>query len=130
MKFLKRLFLAVVILVILIVGGITFMGYSMYSQAINEVSISDRISKIKEDENYVSINEISNDFKNALIAIEDHRFREHSGIDIITTTRSMIENIREKDIVARTEVLLHNKQADFYILHKNNVLQEKLLNYL
>ncbi len=35
MKFLKRMFLAIVILVILVVGGITFMGYSMYNEAIN-----------------------------------------------------------------------------------------------
>ncbi len=88
-------------------------------------SIADKIAKIKKDENYVSINDISDDFKNALIAIEDHRFKDHSGIDIITTTRSMIENIREKDIVARSEVLLLNKQEDFYISPKNNVLQEK-----
>lgn len=88
-------------------------------------SIADKIAKIKEDENYVSINDISDNFKNALIAIEDHRFKEHSGIDIITTTRSMLENIREKDIVARSGVPLPNKQDDFYILHKNSVLQEK-----
>ncbi len=100
MKFLKRLFLAIVILVILVVGGIAFMGYSMYHEAISKTSIADKIAKIKEDENYVSINDISNDFKNALIAIEDHRFKEHNGIDIITTTRSMLENIQKKDIVA------------------------------
>lgn len=93
-------------------------------------SIADKIAKIKEDENYVSINDVSNDFKHALIAIEDHRFKDHSGIDIITTTRSMLENIREKDIVARAEVLLPNKLEGFYILHKSNVLQEKLPNYL
>lgn len=100
MKFFKRLFFAIILIVLLVVGGIGFMGYNMYAHAISETSISDKISKVKSDENYVSINDISKDFKNAIIAIEDHRFREHSGIDIITTTRSMLENIREKDIVA------------------------------
>ena len=100
MKFFKRLFLAIVILVILVVGGITFMGHSMYKDAINKTSIADKVAKIKEDENYVTIDNISNDFKNAIIAVEDHRFKDHNGIDIITTTRSMLENIKEKDIVA------------------------------
>lgn len=100
MKFFKRLFFAIIILVILVVGGISFMGYTMYSDAITKTSISDKVSEIKSDENYVTISQISDNFKNAIIAVEDHRFKEHNGIDLITTTRSMLENIREKDIVA------------------------------
>lgn len=100
MKIFRRILLVVIILIILIVGGITFMGYSMYTEAINKISISDKINEIKSNENYVTIDNISDYFKNAIIAIEDHRFKEHSGIDIITTTRSMLENIQKKDIVA------------------------------
>lgn len=100
MKFLKRIFFAIIILAILIVGVITFMGYTMYSDAISKTSIADKVSEIKSDENYVTISQVSDDFKNAIIAVEDHRFKEHNGIDIITTTRSMLENIKEKDIVA------------------------------
>lgn len=100
MKFLKKLFFAIIILVILIVGGIAVMGYTMYFDAIDKVSIADKITKIKSDKNYVSLSQVSDDFKNAIIAVEDHRFREHNGIDLITTARSMLENIREKDIVA------------------------------
>lgn len=100
MKFFKRLFFSIVILVILIVGGITFWGYSMYRSAIKETSIADKVVQIKSDENYVTIDNICDDFKNAIIAVEDHRFKDHNGIDLITTTRSMLENIKEKDIVA------------------------------
>lgn len=100
MKFFKRLFWTMVIIAILVVGGITFMGYTMYSNAIKETSISDKIKEIKSNENYININDVPDNFKNAIIAVEDHRFKEHNGIDIITTIRCMIENIREKDIVA------------------------------
>lgn len=100
MDFIKKLFITIVILVILIVGGIAFFGYKMYSDAISKISIEDRIAQIKSDENYTSINDVPDNFKNAIISVEDHRFRTHNGIDIITTTRSMIENVRQKDIVA------------------------------
>lgn len=100
MNFIKKLFISIIILVILIVGGIVFLGYRMYTDAISKTSLANRIAEIKSNENYTKIDEIPDDFKNAIIAVEDHRFREHSGIDIITTTRSMIENIKEKDIVA------------------------------
>ena len=97
MKFFKRLFWTMLIIAILVVGGITFMGYTMYSNAIKETSISERIATIRKDENYININDVPDNFKNAIIAVEDHRFREHNGIDIITTIRCMIENIREKE---------------------------------
>lgn len=100
MKFLKKLFLTILILTFLVVAGITFMGYQMYQTAIQEVSIEDTIKQIQSDENYLSIDKIPDSFKNAIIAVEDHRFRDHNGIDLITTARSMIENIKEKDIVA------------------------------
>ena len=100
MRFFKKLFFIVLTLAILIVAGITFMGYTMYSDAVNKTSISDKVSQIKSAENYVAINQISDDFKNAIIAIEDHRFKDHNGIDLITTARSMLENLKEKDIVA------------------------------
>lgn len=100
MKLVKKIFIIILILVIIVVGGIIFMGYKMYEDAISKTSISDKIKEIKEKEHYIKIEDVSSDFKNAIIAVEDHRFTEHNGIDFITTTRSLIENIREKDIVA------------------------------
>lgn len=100
MKFFKKVFLTILILVIVIVGGIAFMGYSMYQDAIHSLSIEDRISQIQSDENYIKIDQVPENFKNAIIAVEDHRFRTHNGIDLITTARSMLENIKEKEIVA------------------------------
>lgn len=100
MKFVKRLFFTIILLVILVCGGIGYMGYQMYQEAITKTSIEDRIKEIKADENYTKIDDISKDFQKAIVAVEDHRFDTHSGIDLITTTRSMIENVKEKEIVA------------------------------
>ncbi len=100
LKIFKKLFFVLIILAILIIGGITLTGYIMYHKAITTTNLSEKISEIKSSQNYTYITDIPDDLKNAIIAIEDHRFKEHSGIDFITTTRSMIENIRKKDIVA------------------------------
>ncbi len=100
MKIIKKVFLAIFIILILLISTITLMGYFMYHNAVSKISISDKIQEIKSNENYTNIDDIPENFKNAIIAIEDHRFKEHNGIDLITTTRSMLENIKEKDIVA------------------------------
>ncbi|MCI9015826.1 MAG: transglycosylase domain-containing protein [Clostridia bacterium] len=100
MNFFKKLFLITLVFVIIVILVITGLGFFMYKSAIDKTPISEKISKIKSDKNYVAIKDVPDNFKNAIIAIEDHRFRTHRGIDFITTTRSMLENIREKDIVA------------------------------
>lgn len=100
MKFIKRLIFTVLLIIIIVISTIIYLGYNMYQEAITKTSIADRIQEIRNDENYITIDNIPNDFKHAIVAVEDHRFYTHSGIDLITTTRSMIENIKEKDIVA------------------------------
>lgn len=100
MKFVKRLIFTILLIIIITISAIVYFGYSMYQEAISKTSIADRIQEIKNDENYLTIDKIPNDFKHAIVAVEDHRFYTHSGIDLITTTRSMLENIKEKDIVA------------------------------
>lgn len=113
MKFIKRLFITLLLVVIVGICGIVYTGYTMYQNAINQKSIASRIEEIKKDENYLSINEIPDDFKHAIVAVEDHRFQTHSGIDIITTTRSMIENIKEKDIVAGGSTITQQVRKTF-----------------
>lgn len=100
MKFIKRLIISLMIIIILIVSVIIFWGYNMYKDAIQEVSVSSKVETIRNSPNYTKLIDTSPDFKNAIIAVEDHRFYKHSGIDIITTTRSMINNISQKDIIA------------------------------
>lgn len=100
MKFIKRLIFTILLIIIIVISAIIYLGYNMYQEAITKTSIADRIQEIRNDENYITIDNMPNDFKHAIVAVEDHRFYTHSGIDLITTTRSMIENIKEKDIVA------------------------------
>lgn len=95
-KFVKYTILAILILILVIVGFITFEGYSIYKEAIQKVSIQDKVTSIQEDTNYIAYEQIPKDFRNAMIAIEDHRFETHSGIDLIGTARAIVTNISEQ----------------------------------
>lgn len=100
MKFIKRLIFTILLIIIIVISVIVYLGHSMYKEALDKINIQDRIQEIKNNESYLTIDNIPDDFKHAIVAVEDHRFYTHSGIDLITTTRSMLQNIKEKDIVA------------------------------
>ena len=67
MKFLKKLFL-VLFLVMIIVGSVIILnGYKLYKTAINEISLSDKIAEIKSIDTYVSIDDVPDYYINAVM---------------------------------------------------------------
>ena len=95
-KILKGI-IAVVILAVIIVatviGVFVYQGYNMYKEALAESSMQERIEKIRSKSDYLRIDLISKDFKNAIIAIEDHRFESHGAVDFISIGRAIFRNI-------------------------------------
>lgn len=98
MKFFKKLFIFIFIILVIGISLVTFLGYTMYKNAINTVSLNDKITRIMSDEHYVLLDDISDDFKNAIISIEDHRFYTHKGIDIISLCRAIVTNLKTQEL--------------------------------
>lgn len=68
-------------------------GYEMYKTAIKTMSISDKVEEIRQDENYITFDEIPEEYINQVLKSEDKRFYYHLGFDPISTTRAMANNI-------------------------------------
>lgn len=99
MKFVRRLFLFLIIIILIVISYITFNGYILYKEAIEKESISDRIFAVQNDEHFVDISEVPEYYHKAVVAIEDHRFYSHSGVDFIATSRAFLNNIKAKKLV-------------------------------
>ncbi len=74
MKILKRIIFIVVLISMSIALLFVGNGYDMYKQAIEQISVEDKIAEIKDKENYTNFSELPQMYKNAVIAVEDHRF--------------------------------------------------------
>ena len=94
----KKIFLILFLIIFIFISFILLDGYFSYNAIINEIPISEKVSNIRSKENYTSINEVPEFYKNAIIAIEDHRFYNHHGIDFVSTVRAFITNIKEKSL--------------------------------
>ena len=72
--------IAIVMMISIPVSKVVLDGYFEYKQAINNMSIDEKIEEIRHNENYVRFENIDKDFVNAIISVEDHRFYEHNGL--------------------------------------------------
>ena len=95
-KFLKKILILIISLIIIIIGNFIYQGYNLYEDALAETSIEEKIEEIKkENENYVEYENLPEDYINAIIAVEDKRFLKHNGIDLISIARAIIKDIQK-----------------------------------
>lgn len=94
MKIIKKLILFIILTLIVVVGIYTAIGYGMYRTALGETPIDEKIAQIKSKENYTTFEELPKTYIDAVIAVEDHRFYEHNGVDILGIARAIINDIR------------------------------------
>lgn len=90
-----------IVLCAAVIVGVIFgvQGYNMYRDAVNEESISDRVDEIQKGENYVTFDQLPSIYVDAVISVEDHRFWEHGGIDLIAILRAAVNDIKAMDYV-------------------------------
>lgn len=97
MKIIRKILLLLLILVILVGSFIFLIGYGYYSNTLHEMSLSERVDKVLNDEHFVPYEQLSITYVDAVIAVEDHRYYDHGPIDFIAIARAMYTNIRDKE---------------------------------
>ena len=99
----KAIFRLLIVLVCLVLGVGAFFGvkgYEMYQDAIAERTLDERVEDIRNTENFTIYSELPQFYIDATISVEDHRFADHCGIDLIAIGRAAWTDIRAMSFVA------------------------------
>lgn len=121
MKILKRIIFIVVLISMSIALLFVGNGYDMYKQAIEQISVEDKIAEIKDKENYTNFSELPQMYKNAVIAVEDHRFYKHNGIDIIAIGRSAFNDIKAMSFVEGESTITQQLAKNIYFTQEKKI---------
>lgn len=92
-KIVLRFILMMVIGMIAFSGYYGYLGYQLYRETITEQPLDSRIQQLKEKNDYVTLNQISKTYQEAVIASEDKRFYDHGPIDYYGLARAMLTNL-------------------------------------
>lgn len=117
----KRVFkwIAGLISVAVLAGGIALVvfavrGYQEFEHAAATKPLAQAVEEIRKDPDYVPLEEISVDFRNAIVAVEDHRFQEHQGVDYFSLARALFNNIKAGRIVEGGSTITQQLAKNLY----------------
>lgn len=74
-------------------------GYGMYRKVIREKSLVERVEEVRSSEDFTTYSELSPFYIRATLAVEDHRFRWHFGVDPIAICRALWTDIKAGSFV-------------------------------
>lgn len=94
MKLLGKLFLILFILLAVVFSIVFVIGFTYYSKVLDEKPLITRIDEVTADEHFVTYDNLTKYYVNAVIAVEDHRYYDHGAIDILGICRAIWSNIR------------------------------------
>ncbi len=110
-----------IVIVIVISSRYIYIGYNMYKSALDNMSIEDKIEEIRSKDNYVEISKLPQMYLNAVIAVEDHRFYMHSGIDIIAIIRATINDIRAMSFIEGGSTITQQLAKNIYFTQEKRI---------
>ena len=125
MKILRNVLL--IILAIILIVGITLYvsGNNMYQEALAGDTLENVINDIQADPDYVEYEDLPQNYINAVIAVEDHRFREHGAIDLIAIGRAIYVNVSTFSLREGGSTITQQVAKNiFYITETNPVVRK------
>ena len=99
LRMVRNLVLLVLGVILCAILALAFLGWQMYTQALEATPLDQKVKQVRAQENYTPFAELPETYVDAVIAAEDHRFYQHNGIDVIAIGRAVVNDIKAMSFV-------------------------------
>lgn len=120
----KKLFKALIFLLLIAISiSLLFIGngYNMYKEAIEAMPLEEKVLEIRDKENYANFSELPRMYINAVISVEDKRFYNHNGIDLIAIGRAAINDIKSLSYVEGGSTITQQLAKNMYFTQEKKI---------
>ena len=125
MKLFRKILIMLLILILLALGIMFILGYSTYSIALKEKPLLTRIEEVTSDEHYIKYDDLAEDYINAVVAVEDHRYYEHGAVDPIGILRALWVNIRNGELQEGGSTITQQVAKNIFYIEESNPVVRK-----
>ena len=114
--------LAFLVGIVLVVGGVFGVkGYSMYRDAVKQVPLAEKVDSIRETEHFTTYEELPEIYVDAVISVEDKRFWDHGGVDVIAIGRAVLNDIKTLSFAEGGSTITQQLAKNIYFTQEKKV---------
>lgn len=130
MKFIRRLLLFILVIIIIIGSVLYLNGNKLYKEKLSEISLENKVSSVRENSNFIKLNSLPTYYKDAVVSVEDIRFYSHGTIDFIALARATFSNIKQKDFKEGGSTITQQTAKNLYLIKEKDVSNRKVAEFL
>ena len=99
-------------------------GYGMYREAVDSMSLEDKVASIRAKENYTTFDQLPEIYVDAVLSVEDHRFYNHPGIDVIAIGRAVFNDIKAGAFVEGGSTVTQQLAKNMYFSQEKELVRK------
>lgn len=123
-KLLKRIVVLLLVIVFVCFTVLTGRGYLMYRDALQQQGLSDRVAEIQSNPNYTPISDLPEMYLDAVVAVEDHRFTQHFGIDLISIGLATWNNLTSWSLQEGGSTITQQLAKNLYFTQEKSFIRK------
>ena len=124
LRIVRNLVLLVLALCLCAVLALAFLGWQMYTRALEAMPLDQRVRQVQSQKSYTTFEELPDTYVDAVIAAEDHRFYEHGGIDLIAIGRALVNDIKAMSFVEGGSTITQQLAKNLYFTQEKELTRK------
>lgn len=124
MKVVKKIIGFIILIVLFIVAILTYKGYSIYKEALDKISVKDKVAELQAGENYTKIDDLPEFYTKAVVAVEDRRFYDHGALDYIGIARAIWTNVKSFELKEGGSSITQQVAKNVYFTQEKTALRK------
>ena len=124
MKVIKKIIIFIILVVLFAGALLTYQGYTMYKEALDKISVKDKVSELQMQENYTKFEDLPKFYKDAVVAVEDRRFYDHGALDYLGIARAVWTNIKSRELKEGGSSITQQVAKNVYFTQEKTALRK------
>ena len=124
MKVIKRIIIVIILIILLAGAMLTYQGYTMYKQALDKISVKEKVAELQSQKNYTKFEDLPKFYLDAVVAVEDRRFYEHGALDYVGIARAIWTNIKSFELKEGGSSITQQVAKNVYFTQEKTALRK------
>jgi len=127
-KFLMRFVASILVLTFLLCLGVCaaigVKGYQLYRGALDETPLADAVAAVRAQPDFTPLDELPDLYRDAVVAVEDHRFYTHGGVDFLALARALWKDLCARRFVQGGSTITQQLAKNLYFTQEKRLTRK------